>query len=379
MDGEQQAFPTLRPGGSIVSSRSRQFIDEILSTLNEGARDVLIDMRDVSFISKAAVVGIVEISEQLETEGGILALANLRGVVRNLISLRRSSRTLKIFDSDSQARNFLRKRIQVRALEESQLEEEETEKEESIERLDKVIEFLAAEEPAEEILPEEMDEVEEVEEVEEIEEIDEVEQAPLPSAEELAQGTFAILSSLSEAQSLSATSFDDEDEEFLHTLSPPKQEYVEPLPLPKPFVEEEEEEVLSPPEDILAMSDQQLSEMIKGQKEEPLEEPPLDEPYEELARSHEEEIEDKSEEISEKEVQPAGPETVFPVYDFDALAEKLRSSDPKTRWFAARGLGRLGDPRASSLLESLLKKSREFQFIREMARISLRRLGQPRP
>ena len=364
MDGEQQAFPSLRPGGSIVSSRSRQFIDEILGALNEGARDVLIDMRDVSFISKAAVVGIVEISEQLETEGGILALANLRGVVRNLISLRRSSRTLKIFDSDSQARAFLRKRIQERALEESQVsEEEEDEKEESIERLDKVIEFLAAEEPAE-VEPE----------------------APLPTAEELAQGTFAILSAcgaqphdpLSSSGAQPHASDEDYDEEPLATITPPKKEYIEPLPLPTPVEEDEEEkeeeEVAAPPQppqNILSMSDQQLSAIIKEQKEPQAETLP-EEPYDELEKEDEEEAD-------EPQIQPSGPETVFPVYDFDALAEKLRSPDPKTRWFAARGLGRLGDPRASTLLASLVNKSREFQFIREMARISLRRLGQPRP
>ena len=370
MDGQKQAFPTLRPGGSIVSSRSRQFIDEILGALNEGARDVLIDMREVSFISKAGVVGIVDISEQLETEGGVLALANLRGVVRNLISLRRSSRTLKIFDSLSEARSFLRKRIQERALEESQVEEEgEEEKEESIERLDKVIEFLAAEEPAE-IEAEEKEEGEEV-----------ALEAPLPTAEELAQGTFAILSACRAEPhvplSSPPSSDEDKEEQPLETLTPLKKEYVEHLPLPQPLLEqieeeeEVEEEVAKPPRDILSMSDNQLSAIIKEQKE-PVAETLPEEPYDELEREDEEEVD-------EPEVQPSGPESVFPVYDFDSLAEKLRSPDPKTRWFAARGLGRLGDPRASTLLESLLNKSREFQFIREMARISLRRLGQLRP
>ncbi len=377
MDVEQQAFPTLRPGGSIVSSRSRQFIDEILAALGEGARDVLIDMSDVTFISKAAVVGIVEISEQLETEGGVLALTNLRGVVRNLISLRRSSRTLRLFDSEREARSFLRKRIQERAMAESEVADEEVVDEEPFERLDKVIEFLgadeaqAAPESPEEIVAEPPPKVEPEPDPEpetELQEEEDSSEAELPSAEELAQGTFAILSQGAElTEPLSLISAEKELTESYSILKeepPQPEEYAEPVQL-TPIVSEEEEVEEAEESPLLSMSDEQLSHIIKEQKGKP-------EPAEEVQ-------EDAATEVGEAQSQPAGPETVFPVYDFDELAERLRSPDPKMRWFAARGLGRLGDPRGSSLLQKLLDKRREFQFIREMARISLRRLGQPRP
>jgi len=388
MDVDAQGFPTLRPAGSVVSSRSRQFVDEILSEVAGGARDLIVDMRDVTFISKEAVMGLVEVSDHVQGEGGVLALVNLRGVVKNLISLRRSGRSLQVFASEGEARAFLKRRLQERAAAtvdggaetdvEEYYEEEDADDERPgrlgrpLERLDKIIEFLAEpapQAPGQSSPPEPSDDKDDDEDwadtqaeairAAEPEPEPEPEPRPeptepdeeLPSAEELALGTFEIIGRAREA----AAALQDEVE----------------APVEAPAAEEG---------DLLTLSDDQLSALMKrkrGAEAEPAAPPPPDHP--DVLADDRAEGPDEAGSRPAPQAVPAGPETVFPVFAFDELAERIHSEDPKTRWFAARGLGRLGDPRGASLLEQLLQKRREFQFIREMARISLRRLGQAPP
>ena len=341
MDGEQQSFSILRPSGSIVSSRSRQFLDEVLSHLEDGEQHLLIDMKDVSFISKEAVIGLAKLSEKVEEEGFVLVLANPRGVVRNLLTLRRSSRSLRIFDSDSRARAFLRK-LNKDLDDGDQCKSGEKEARVGQEqRPGSKRSKVGTEKPLEE--PSEEDNLETV-----------GEPSSLPSAAELSQGTFELLEK-SEGLDLSLNGFSSERaiESTAH--------------IEKEELRDNSRELKD--DDILTWNDEELSAAIKTVRNEENSEQRSNDPIveEELV---------STDTASSNDF--AGPETVFPVYDFDTLAERLQSSDPKIRWFAARGLGRLGDPRGIDLLLELLSSRREFQFIREMARISMRRIREVR-
>ena len=83
--------PVLRPEGSIVASRSLKLSDDILFLLSSDCHLAILDMGDITFLSKQTIAMLIDLRKRFEEAQGYLALSNPRDVVKNLISLRRSS------------------------------------------------------------------------------------------------------------------------------------------------------------------------------------------------------------------------------------------------------------------------------------------------
>ena len=107
MNAHQKTVPVLTPKGSIVGAKINTLSDGILSLLSSGYVFVLMDMGDISFISKQTIESLVSLSERFKSEGAFLGFTNPTEVVRNLISLRRSERELHYFYTTLEAEAYI--------------------------------------------------------------------------------------------------------------------------------------------------------------------------------------------------------------------------------------------------------------------------------
>lgn len=115
--GESQGAITLVLEGSLDSNSSGQLDKEIDDACSGGVRTLVLDMREVSFISSAGIGVIIKAKESLKKRNIESTLIHLQPQVRRVFEIMQLLPTLNVFASRSELDDYLSK-IQVRILDE---------------------------------------------------------------------------------------------------------------------------------------------------------------------------------------------------------------------------------------------------------------------
>ncbi|MCH7920518.1 MAG: STAS domain-containing protein [Planctomycetes bacterium] len=115
--GESQGAITLVLEGSLDSNSSGQLDKEIDDACSGGVRTLVLDMREVSFISSAGIGVIIKAKESLKKRNIESTLIHLQPQVRRVFEIMQLLPTLNVFASRSELDDYLSK-IQVRIIDE---------------------------------------------------------------------------------------------------------------------------------------------------------------------------------------------------------------------------------------------------------------------
>ena len=115
--GESQGALTLVLEGSLDSNSSGQLDKEIDDACSGGVRTLVLDMREVSFISSAGIGVIIKAKESLKKRNIESTLIHLQPQVRRVFEIMQLLPTLNVFASRSELDDYLSK-IQVRIIDE---------------------------------------------------------------------------------------------------------------------------------------------------------------------------------------------------------------------------------------------------------------------
>ena len=77
--------------------------DKLHSLLNQGRKDVLLNLADVSYVDSAGLGAIVAAYTTMTREGGSLKLANVTKKLQDLLSITKLLTVFETFDSEDEA------------------------------------------------------------------------------------------------------------------------------------------------------------------------------------------------------------------------------------------------------------------------------------
>jgi anti-sigma B factor antagonist len=77
--------------------------DKLHSLLNQGRKDVLLNLAQVSYVDSAGLGAIVGAYTTMTREGGSLKLANVTGKLQDLLSITKLLTVFDTFDSEEEA------------------------------------------------------------------------------------------------------------------------------------------------------------------------------------------------------------------------------------------------------------------------------------
>ena len=115
--GDSQGAITLVLEGSLDSGSSGQLDKEIHDACSDGVRTLILDMREVSFISSAGIGVIIKTKESLKKRNMESTLIHLQPQVKRVFEIMQLLPTLNVFASRSELDDYLSK-IQTRILDE---------------------------------------------------------------------------------------------------------------------------------------------------------------------------------------------------------------------------------------------------------------------
>jgi anti-sigma B factor antagonist len=79
------------------------FFDEVRAILEDGPRNLVLDLEAVSYIDSATIGCLVEIHRLVADLGGALRLSGLRPRVRGMLSMTGVDRFLEVYDDEAEA------------------------------------------------------------------------------------------------------------------------------------------------------------------------------------------------------------------------------------------------------------------------------------
>jgi len=92
----------------LYEMESHRLTSEIEAYLTKGVvRSVLLDLKDVEYISSAGLGALITIGKKVEEHGGRYALANVSDETLKVIKLTRLDKRLKIVKDDSKGEKFV--------------------------------------------------------------------------------------------------------------------------------------------------------------------------------------------------------------------------------------------------------------------------------
>ena len=115
--GDTQGAITLVLEGSLDSNSSGQLDREIQDACSDGVRTLVLDMREVSFISSAGIGVIINTKESLKKRNIESTLIHLQAQVKRVFEIMQLLPTLNVFGSRSELDDYLSK-IQNRIIDE---------------------------------------------------------------------------------------------------------------------------------------------------------------------------------------------------------------------------------------------------------------------
>lgn len=97
----------LTPDTSIDSASAVDMLEQTRLALDDGCRDLVIDLHSVPYIAGAGLEAILQIAALLEKAGGCLALAGLRGQTQSILQVSGLGHMLLHFDTAADAERHL--------------------------------------------------------------------------------------------------------------------------------------------------------------------------------------------------------------------------------------------------------------------------------
>lgn len=90
-------FRVVQPQGILDSANTNNLRRDILDTINDGVKVILLDLQDITFMNSSGLGALVATLKAVKAEGGELALCSLSDQVRIIFELSRMERIFKVF------------------------------------------------------------------------------------------------------------------------------------------------------------------------------------------------------------------------------------------------------------------------------------------
>lgn len=94
--------------GGLDAHNAEQFVGELRTLIDSGARKLLVDCTRLQFISSYGIGVLVRLHKRLAERGGHVKLASVGGRILRLLEISRLSRILEIYPSVDEARASFR-------------------------------------------------------------------------------------------------------------------------------------------------------------------------------------------------------------------------------------------------------------------------------
>ena len=91
-------FEVIQPKGILDSVNTNNLRRDILDTINEEVKIILLDLRDITFMNSSGLGALVATLKAVKAEGAELALCSLSDQVRIIFELSRMERIFQVFE-----------------------------------------------------------------------------------------------------------------------------------------------------------------------------------------------------------------------------------------------------------------------------------------
>ena len=108
-DPSKPGFVIVTPYGSIDSDNYMDFQKQLEPTLIKATKNILMDFRDVDYISSAGLGVLFSVKKMLVTNGGELYFCNLKPQIKRLFEIVKALPNQKIFNSPQEADRYFYK------------------------------------------------------------------------------------------------------------------------------------------------------------------------------------------------------------------------------------------------------------------------------
>ncbi len=97
-ENRTQAPEVLKPEGNIIAAASRELREKMQRLIENGARELVIDMSSVELIDSTGIGVLVGIQNTLKTKEGHLKLAKVNSDICKMLKMMRLDRHIEIID-----------------------------------------------------------------------------------------------------------------------------------------------------------------------------------------------------------------------------------------------------------------------------------------
>ncbi len=102
-----QGFVTIRPAGSLDSNTHTQLQEHITAITKSKPRALVLDLKDLSYISSAGVRVVIEAQKAMKAAGGDFAMTNLQPQIRKVFEIIMTLPSLNVFESVAELDRYL--------------------------------------------------------------------------------------------------------------------------------------------------------------------------------------------------------------------------------------------------------------------------------
>ena len=92
-----ESLKIIQPEGILDSVRANNLRREVLDTINSGAKVILVNLQDITFMNSSGMGALVATLKAVKAAGGQLALCSLNDQVKIIFELSRMERIFKIY------------------------------------------------------------------------------------------------------------------------------------------------------------------------------------------------------------------------------------------------------------------------------------------
>jgi anti-sigma B factor antagonist len=92
----------VRPTGILDGTRTNQFRNEISTIVNAGARVILVDLEDVTFMDSSGLGALVLALKNVHSAGGKLCVCSINDQIKILFELTRMDQVFEIFSNQDE-------------------------------------------------------------------------------------------------------------------------------------------------------------------------------------------------------------------------------------------------------------------------------------
>jgi anti-anti-sigma factor len=102
-----EGFVTIRPAGSLDSNTYTKLQDHIAATTKSKPRALVLDLKDLSYISSAGVRVVIATQKAMKAAGGGFAMTNLQPQIRKVFEIIMALPSMNVFESVADLDRYL--------------------------------------------------------------------------------------------------------------------------------------------------------------------------------------------------------------------------------------------------------------------------------